>query len=107
MDESFIDRLSALKDVIPPAQRRKLGLVTSATKEWGWWGMQMAGKSLWVLSASVLLLGVPWALSSTEDQQIAMEEKLQMQQQSANDVSTLSLHGWMKDERAFNTAEFG
>ena len=67
----------------------------------------MAGKSLWVLSASVLLLGVPWALASTEDQQIAMEEKLQMQQQSANDVSTLSLHGWMKDERAFNTAEFG
>jgi len=44
-------------------------------------------KGVWVLSASLLLLGVPFALASTEDQQIAMEEKQMQLQASANEVS--------------------
>jgi len=44
-------------------------------------------KGVWVLSASLLLLGVPFALASTEDQQIAMEEKQMQLQAQANEVS--------------------
>jgi len=48
-------------------------------------------KGVWVLSASLLLLGVPFALASTEDQQIAMEEKQMQLQAQANEVSFESL----------------
>lgn len=85
-DESFYDRIAALKDVVPPLQRRRLASTWSATSDWGRWGALLAGKGLWAISASLLLLGVPFALASTEDQQIAMEEKQMNMQASANEV---------------------
>lgn len=93
-DETLMDRVSALKDVIPPAQRRALSSTASAASEWGRWGFNLTMKGVWVLSASLLLLGVPFALASTEDQQIAMEEKQMNMQASANEVSVfISAHG--------------
>lgn len=82
-----MDRISALKDVVPPAQRRALSSTATAASEWGRWGFNMTMKGVWILSASLLLLGVPFALASTEDQQIAMEEKQMNMQASANEVS--------------------
>lgn len=71
---------------MPPLQRRRLASTWSATSDWGRWGALLAGKGLWAISASLLLLGVPFALASTEDQQIAMEEKQMNMQASANEV---------------------
>jgi import receptor subunit TOM22 len=42
---------------------------------------------LWVVSTSVLLAVVPWALAYAEDQQMAEMEREMKMQQSASEVS--------------------
>ena len=46
----------------------------------------MGGKTLWVVSTSALLLGVPWALAFSEEQQVQEMEREMRMQQSANEV---------------------
>lgn len=92
-DESLYDRIAALKDVIPPTQRRQLGSTLNTTYTWGSWGMQGGLKLAWQISVSVLLLVAPFALASQEDMAIAMEEKQMMMQQSANEVSVMQGYG--------------
>lgn len=47
----------------------------------------MGGTTLWVVSTSALLLGVPWALAYAEEQQMQEMEREMKMQQNANDVS--------------------
>ncbi len=47
----------------------------------------LGGKSLWVVSTSALLLGVPWALAWMEEASVMEMEKEMKMQQSANEVS--------------------
>ena len=47
----------------------------------------MGGKTLWVVSTSALLLGVPWALAYGEEQMIIEQERAEiMQQRSQSEV---------------------
>ena len=47
----------------------------------------MGGKTLWVVSTSALLLGVPWALAYSEEQMIVEQERAElMQQRAQNEV---------------------
>jgi mitochondrial import receptor subunit TOM22 len=48
----------------------------------------MGGKTLWVVSTSALLLGVPWALAFSEEQQVQEMEREMRMQQSANELLT-------------------
>ncbi|KAF7846368.1 hypothetical protein BT93_L4492, partial [Corymbia citriodora subsp. variegata] len=85
LDESFSDRIAALKDVIPPQQRKFLSNTFETTSSWLSTGVRFSGKALWVLSTSALLLGVPWALAFSEEQQLAEMEREMKMQQSANE----------------------
>ncbi|KAI9728363.1 MAG: mitochondrial import receptor protein [Chrysothrix sp. TS-e1954] len=85
-DETLFERISALKDVIPPNSRRSISASLSKTTEWGWWGVQGVAKIGWIVSASMIMLGIPYAIAMSEDQQIAMQEKEMQMQQSANEV---------------------
>ena len=81
-NESFLDRVSALKDILPPSQRRHISNAVSTTTSWVTTGGVWAGKALWIISTSALLLGVPWALAYTEEQQYAeMEREARLQEQ--------------------------
>ena len=42
---------------------------------------------MWVVSTSALLLGVPWVLAWSEEQQMMEMEKEMKMQQNANEVS--------------------
>lgn len=85
-DETLLDRIVALKDIVPPAQRRYLSKTFNNSYGWVRSGVGFSGKALWVISTSALLLGVPWALAYAEEQQmIEMEREMKMQQ-SATDV---------------------
>ena len=86
-DESFADRLAALKDIVPPTYRKTLSNTFSTTSSWVSTTLNYGGKTLWVVSTSVLLLGVPWALAFAEEQQMAEMEREMKMQQSANEVS--------------------
>ena len=86
-DETFGERLAALKDIVPPAYRKQISSAASSGYQWAARGASFSGKALWILSTSALLLGVPWALAFTEEQQIQEMERDMRLQQGASDVS--------------------
>ncbi|KAK3648548.1 mitochondrial import receptor subunit Tom22 [Elasticomyces elasticus] len=80
-DETLLDRIVALKDIIPPTYRKSLSDATSTGYTWGARAASFSGSALWVISTSALLLGVPWALAFSEEQQVQeMEREMRMQQ---------------------------
>ncbi|OCK85654.1 mitochondrial import translocase, subunit Tom22 [Lepidopterella palustris CBS 459.81] len=85
-DESLYERLTALQDIVPASYRRGITSSVSKASSWVKSGLLMGGKTLWVVSTSALLLGVPWALAYAEEQQqMEMEREMKMQQ-SANEL---------------------
>lgn len=80
-NETLAERLYALKDIIPPQTRtsisNKFNAATGAISS----VLSFGGKTLWVLSTSALILGVPWALAWAEEQQvIEMEKEMKMRE---------------------------
>ncbi|KAL6721747.1 mitochondrial import receptor subunit Tom22 [Lecanora helva] len=73
--ESISERISALRDILPPRHRRTLttalSRTSSAVKQTSWF----AGKGLWVLSTGALMLMVPFAIALFDEQQIVEQEK--------------------------------
>lgn len=90
VDESLAERLAALKDMVPPQQRKFLSNTFSTASSWITSSLRFSGKTLWVVSTSALLLGVPWALAFAEEQQLAEMEREMKMQQSANEVRFVS-----------------
>ncbi|KAI9823644.1 MAG: hypothetical protein M1819_001157 [Sarea resinae] len=88
LEESLSERLAALIDVIPPKQRTAISTTVSTATNWVKSGLLVSGKTLWVVSTSALLLGVPWALAFAEEQQMVEMEKEMKMQQSANELLT-------------------
>ncbi|EME47479.1 hypothetical protein DOTSEDRAFT_69421 [Dothistroma septosporum NZE10] len=88
LDESLLDRVYALKDIVPPTYRKHLVNAASTGYSWAATGLSLSGKTLWVVSTSALLLGVPWALAFSEEQQVQEMEREMRMQQSANELLT-------------------
>lgn len=85
-DETFTDRLVALRDIVPPQYRSKLASSASSTYNWITSGFTYGAKAAWVVTTSGLLLAVPLALSIVSEQQLMEMEKDVKMAQSANDV---------------------
>lgn len=92
-DESLAERIAALKDIVPPNQRKFLANTVSSATSWLSSGLKLSGQTLWVVSTSALLLGVPWALAFAEEQQLAEMEREMKMQQSASEVSIYRAYG--------------
>jgi import receptor subunit TOM22 len=75
LEETFYDRLVALKDMIPLKQRTYLSDGVSGALRFFTRGFTLGGKTFWVLSTSALVLGVPFAVAITDEQQVAEMEK--------------------------------
>ena len=56
-------------------------------------GLVFSGKTLWVISTSALLLGVPWALAFAEEQQMVEMEKEMRMRESGEQVCAQPLGG--------------
>ncbi|KAK7737024.1 hypothetical protein SLS53_006780 [Cytospora paraplurivora] len=83
--ESFAERISALRDIVPPTTRswfwNKWLTTTRVVKG----VVFFAGRSVWSISVSALLIGVPFALCWAEEQQvIAMEQEVRMREMGAD-----------------------
>jgi import receptor subunit TOM22 len=85
-DETLLDRVYALKDIVPPTYRKRIASAADTGYSWLSSGLSLSGKTLWVVSTSALLLGVPWALAFSEEQQYQEMEREMRMQQSANEV---------------------
>ncbi|PHH83435.1 hypothetical protein CDD82_1089 [Ophiocordyceps australis] len=80
-NETFSERLYALRDIIPPATRGWVSSRVEAFSSRAWSVLSFSGRSAWVITTSALFFGVPFALAFSEDQQImAMEQEYNMRQ---------------------------
>lgn len=95
IDESLLDRLTALKDIVPPTYRKHISNAASKGYSFVSSVASLSGKTLWVVSTSALLLGVPWALAFSEEQQVQEMEREMRMQQSANEVRQCHRNGGM------------
>ena len=82
-DETLYERIAALQDIIPASTRRSLASKYATATSWMKSGIVLGGKTLWVVSTSALLLGVPWALAYSEEQMALEQERAEMMQQRA------------------------
>ncbi|KAJ1923637.1 mitochondrial import receptor subunit Tom22 [Tieghemiomyces parasiticus] len=73
-EESLLDRITALKDIIPLSQRTAMSNFVSTMVNTGCSSINLFGKVAWVLSTSALVLLVPLALESEKDQALAQYE---------------------------------
>ena len=82
------DRIAALADIVPPTYRKKLSSAANTTYDWTASSLSFSGKALRVISTSALLLGIPWALAFSEEQQMQEMEREMRMQQGASEVLT-------------------
>ncbi|KAJ5219462.1 Mitochondrial outer membrane translocase complex subunit Tom22 [Penicillium cinerascens] len=88
-EESIYDRLSALKDIVPPSARRTVTSSVSTLTNFSKASLSFSGKALWIISTSAFLIGVPWALAYAEEEQYIQMEREQGMIKGANE-----LPGW-------------
>ncbi|KAL4809461.1 mitochondrial outer membrane translocase complex, subunit Tom22 [Aspergillus unguis] len=84
--ESLYDRLSALKDIVPPSARKQVTNSVSCVSSFAKSSIAFSGKALWILSTSAFLLGVPWALAYAEEEQYIQLEREQGMIKGANEM---------------------
>ncbi|KAK5078418.1 mitochondrial import receptor subunit Tom22 [Lithohypha guttulata] len=77
-EESIYDRITALKDIVSPTTRARLSSAFSTTYNATSKSLTFGGKGLWIITTSVLLLGLPYALA-LQDEQMVQEEERQRQ----------------------------
>lgn len=85
-NETLVDRLVALKDVIPPQYRSKFVSTSQSIYDSVSTGLLFGGRALWVITTSSLLLGVPLSLSIISEQQLSEMEKEMKMNQSTNEL---------------------
>lgn len=88
VDESFFDRISALKDIVPPTTRHNISMRIAKTASMLKRGSKVVGNIVWVVTTSALLVGLPLALALEDEAKIVQQEKEMLeQQQGAQQVS--------------------
>ncbi|KAG5648288.1 hypothetical protein DXG03_004858 [Asterophora parasitica] len=81
VDETFFDRIAALKDIVPPSTRHSISERISKTTSFFKKGGKIAGNIVWVVTTSALLVALPLALSLEDEAKIVAQEKEMLEQQ--------------------------
>ncbi|KAJ1845422.1 mitochondrial import receptor subunit Tom22 [Coemansia sp. RSA 486] len=74
LEESLLERLSALKDIIPAEQRSAITGTISSIGSWGKFGLSLAGKLGWIFTTSALLVVFPLAIESDREKMMQQWE---------------------------------
>ena len=98
-NETIYERIVALKDIIAPQQRSQIVGATEAVKLWTSWAMEKAGNTLWVVTLSALLVGVPLTLLILAETQLQEMEREMSLQQLAQDVLAPGSEGAFDDKK--------
>lgn len=90
-NETYKDRLVALKDIVPPSTRLEAVRKWQQATSWVTTGGMWAGNAVWIITTSALLVGLPLALAIEDEARIVGQEKeLQMQQSGQQSVSRMA-----------------
>jgi mitochondrial import receptor subunit TOM22 len=83
--ESVLERLAALVDIIPPTVRQRVSNAFSSTLSLGYGTGKMVGSGLWILCTAGLLVMLPISLELERDA-MAIQQEFQQRgvQQEAN-----------------------
>lgn len=73
--ETFAERIAALKDMVSPSTRAAISDAASSTKGWLRWSVAKAGNAAWIVTTSALLVGLPLLLSIEGEAAIVQQEK--------------------------------
>ncbi|KAI5290109.1 hypothetical protein KEM54_002430 [Ascosphaera aggregata] len=87
-EESLYERISALRDMVPPQYRRTISGTVSSITSLAKSTVNFGGNALWIISTSAFFLGVPWALALAEEQQYVQMEREQGMIKGANEMLT-------------------
>ncbi|KAI6245411.1 Mitochondrial import receptor subunit tom22 [Erysiphe necator] len=105
-EETLIDRLFALRDIVPPTTRFYISSKVESTSNWIKSSLVFSGKAIWVVSTSVLLLGVPWAIAFAEEQQMMeMEKEMKMREIGGELLSGGSTANTISDQLGVQTGK--
>ncbi|KAJ3058669.1 mitochondrial import receptor protein, partial [Podochytrium sp. JEL0797] len=76
-NETLLDRLAALADIIPPTTRHAISSTVSKTFSVSFSSAQFVGKGLWVVATSALLVLMPVALEIERESFAIQQENAQ------------------------------
>ncbi|RKP24962.1 mitochondrial outer membrane translocase complex, subunit Tom22, partial [Syncephalis pseudoplumigaleata] len=81
-DETFLERVAALKEMIPLSTRHFISHQTDRVLSACWQVKSMVGTLSWIITTSALMVGVPLVLELEREQQyVQYEKEMQLQQQ--------------------------
>ncbi|KAI1108310.1 mitochondrial outer membrane translocase complex, subunit Tom22 [Nemania sp. NC0429] len=93
-DETLGERLYALRDIVPPQTRGYIANTVSTAGNAVKSVLSFSGKTLWIISSSVLLLGIPYTLAWTEEQSMLdMENEMKMREMGGDLLTAGSTEG--------------
>ncbi|KAI1172184.1 mitochondrial outer membrane translocase complex, subunit Tom22 [Nemania sp. FL0916] len=91
-DETLGERLYALRDIVPRQTRGYISNTVSTAGNAMKSVLSFSGKTLWIISSSALLLGIPWALAWSEENQVLEMEKEMKMREMGGDLLTAGTH---------------
>ena len=77
MEESILERLAALKDIIPPIPRAYMQAYLQKTTLFGIGAMRLIGSGLWMVTTASLIVLLPVSLELERDS-MAIQQDQQM-----------------------------
>src|SRR5579859_1868118 len=86
-NETILDRIVALKDIIPEHRRLALSRAFSKTVSFGSMATYIGGKAVYIAITSILMLGIPYALAVEEEKAISEQERQMQMAQGMSEVS--------------------
>jgi mitochondrial import receptor subunit TOM22 len=81
VDESFFDRVVALKDMVPPTTRHHIFTTFAHTASYVKRGSKIIGNIVWVVTTSALLVALPLSLILEDENKVMAQEKEMLEQQ--------------------------
>lgn len=90
-DETLMDRIAALVDIVPPTTRHNISSRVAKTASVLKKTSKVVGNIVWIVTTSALLVALPLALSLEDEAKIVAQEKEMLeQQQGAQQVCLLA-----------------
>lgn len=80
--EPLSSRIAALADIVPPSTRRSISSAASKAYGVASLGGRFAGKAMWVVATTALLVGLPYSLAVEDEARFVQQEREFQQQQS-------------------------
>ncbi|KAI0115898.1 mitochondrial outer membrane translocase complex, subunit Tom22 [Nemania sp. FL0031] len=103
-DETLGDRLYALRDIVSPQTRGFISNTVATAGNAVKSALSFSGQTLWIISSSALLLGIPWALAWSEEQQVLEMEKEMKMREMGGDLLTAGTHDGASTAQQLGTA---